>query len=133
MTFVCSVGSVPFAVSLWNNGIAFGGVMAFVFADPIVPTIDDAYRRYYGLRMAAVLFVSIFVTALVSGVFIHYLWSGLELIPSQGQAGGTAPSGYTTSLNAAFALVFLGQVYVGYWSGEDDDAPEHGDHETHAG
>lgn len=117
VTFVCSVGNVPFAVILWNNGIAFGGVMSFIFADLIVPTIDDAYRRYYGLRMAAVLFVSIFVTAVVSGIFIHYAWSGLGLIPPGGQAGGTAPSGYTTYLNAAFTLVFLGQAYVGYLGG----------------
>ncbi|MFC6989959.1 permease [Haloplanus sp. GCM10025708] len=93
VTFVCSVGNVPFAVILWNNGIAFGGVMSFIFADLIVPTIDDAYRRYYGLRMAAVLFVSIFATAVVSGVAIHYLWGGLGLIPPQGEAGGTAPRG----------------------------------------
>ncbi|WP_251343233.1 permease [Haloplanus halophilus] len=127
VTFVCSVGNVPFAVILWSNGIAFGGVMSFIFADLIVPTITDAYRRYYGLRMAAVLFVSIFVTAVVSGVAVHYLWAGIGLIPPAGEAGGTAPSGYTTYLNAAFTFLFLGQVYVGQVSdaGEADDAAEH--------
>ncbi len=123
VTFVCSVGNVPFAVILWNNGIAFGGVMSFIFADLIVPTIDDAYRRYYGLRMATVLFVSIFVTAVISGVFIHYLWSGIGLIPPQGEAGGTAPGGYTLYLNAAFSLVFLGEVWVSYL-GDDPDVGE---------
>jgi uncharacterized membrane protein YraQ (UPF0718 family) len=116
VTFVCSVGNVPFAVILWNNGIAFGGVMSFIFADLIVPTIDDAYRRYYGLRMAVVLFVSILCTAIVSGVIIHYLWSGLGLVPPQGKAGGTAPRGYMLYLNAGFSLLFLGQLYVGYVS-----------------
>ncbi|ADQ69245.1 permease [Halogeometricum borinquense DSM 11551] len=114
VTFVCSVGNVPFAVILWNNGIAFGGVMSFIFADLIVPTIDDAYRRYYGLRIAGVLFVSIFATAVVSGVVIHYLWGGLGLIPPQGQVGGTAPRGYTTWLNAGFTLVFAVQAYLMY-------------------
>jgi uncharacterized membrane protein YraQ (UPF0718 family) len=129
VTFVCSVGNVPFAVILWNNGIAFGGVMSFIFADLIVPTIDDAYRRYYGLRIAAVLFVSIFVSAVIAGVAIHYAWSGLGLIPPQGEAGGTAPSGYTRYLNAAFTLVLLAQVYVGYWADAADDVDEH----AHAG
>lgn len=129
VTFVCSVGNVPFAVILWNNGIAFGGVMSFIFADLIVPTIDDAYWRYYGLRMAAVLFVSIFVTAVVSGVFIHYLWGALELVPLQGEAGGTAPSGYTLYLNAAFTLLFLGQVALGLLGGGADvDAEPHDHH-----
>jgi uncharacterized membrane protein YraQ (UPF0718 family) len=130
VTFVCSVGNVPFAVVLWNNGIAFGGVMSFIFADLIVPTIDDAYRRYYGLRMAVVLFVSIFVTAVISGVVIHYVWSGIGLVPPQGEAGGTAPEGYTMYLNALFTLLFLGQVYVG-WGAHDDEASD--SHEAHAG
>ncbi|WP_353634896.1 permease [Halobacterium sp. NMX12-1] len=122
VTFVCSVGNVPFAVILWSNGIAFGGVMSFIFADLIVPTITDAYRRYYGLRMAAVLFVGIFVTAVVSGVAIHYAWHGLGLVPAQGEAGGTAPSGYTTYLNAAFTLVFLAELYLMYGASADEDA-----------
>jgi uncharacterized membrane protein YraQ (UPF0718 family) len=130
VTFVCSVGNVPFALILWQNGIAFGGVMSFIFADLIVPTIDDAYRRYYGLRMAAVLFVSIFVTSVVSGVFIHYLWSGVGLVPAQGELGGTAPSGYTAYLNAVFTLLFVGQIYVGYWSERGEKEP---DVRTHTG
>lgn len=129
VTFVCSVGNVPFALILWSNGIAFGGVMSFIFADLIVPTITDAYRRYYGLRMAAVLFVSIFVAAVVSGVAIHYVWAGAGLIPPAGEAGGTAPGGYTTYLNATFTLLFLGQVYVGYVS--DVDAEAVGEGHTH--
>ncbi len=124
VTFVCSVGNVPFAVILWNNGIAFGGVMSFIFADLIVPTIDDAYRRYYGLRLAGVLFVSIFITAVISGVSIHYLWSGLGLVPPQGTAGGRAPGGYTLYLNAVFTMLFLGEVYVGYWSIRRGEKPQ---------
>ncbi len=131
ITFVCSVGNVPFAVILWNNGIAFGGVMSFIFADLIVPTIDDAYRRYYGLRMAIVLFISIFITSVISGVIIHYFWDMLGLIPPQGKSGGTAPSGYTLYLNSIFSLLFLGQIYVGYWSGKEGG--ESSEHETHTG
>ncbi|MFB6174313.1 MAG: permease [Halobacteriales archaeon] len=127
VTFVCSVGNVPFAVVLWSNGIAFGGVMSFIFADLIVPTITDAYRRYYGLRMAAVLFVSIFVTAVVSGVAIHYLWAAVGLIPS-GAVGGTAPSGYTRYLNGVFTLVFLAQAAVALGGeGEAGGAGAHAD------
>ncbi|AFK21043.1 permease (plasmid) [Haloferax mediterranei ATCC 33500] len=124
ITFVCSVGNVPFAVILWNNGIAFGGVMSFIFADLIVPTIDDAYRRYYGLRLAGVLFVSIFVTAVIVGVIIHFLWGSLGLIPPQGQAGGTAPRGYTTWLNAGFTVVFAIQAYLMYGS-RSGEVPAH--------
>ena len=36
ISFVCSVGNVPLAAVLWNSGISFGGVIAFIFADLIV-------------------------------------------------------------------------------------------------
>jgi uncharacterized membrane protein YraQ (UPF0718 family) len=112
ITFVCSVGNVPFALILWKNGIAFGGVMSFIFADLIVPNITNAYRRYYGWRMALTLFFAIFFTAATAGVIIHYLWQWIGFVPESGHLGGTAPSGYTLYLNILFSLLFLAQVYI---------------------
>lgn len=127
ITFVCSVGNVPFALILWQNGIAFGGVMSFIFADLIVPNIVDAYRRYYGWRMALTLFASIFATAAVSGVLIHYLWNAAGLIPPPGELGGTAPHGYTLYLNVFFSLVFLVQLGV-HWSPVEETTTQAHDH-----
>lgn len=112
ITFVCSVGNVPFALILWKNGIAFGGVMSFIFADLIVPNITNAYRRYYGWKMALALFVAIFFTAATAGVIIHYLWQFIGLVPEPGQIGDTAPSGYTVYLNSLFTMLFLLQMYI---------------------
>src|ERR1051326_5694919 len=50
-SFVCSVGNVPLAAVLWDGGISFGGVIAFIFADLIVLPILDIYRKYYGWKM----------------------------------------------------------------------------------
>jgi uncharacterized membrane protein YraQ (UPF0718 family) len=36
LSFVCSVGNIPLAAVLWNGGISFGGVIAFIYADLIV-------------------------------------------------------------------------------------------------
>jgi hypothetical protein len=42
LSFVCSIGNVPLAAVLWNGGISFGGVVAFIFADLIiVPILVD--------------------------------------------------------------------------------------------
>jgi len=112
ITFVCSVGNVPFALILWKNGIAFSGVMAFIFADLIVPTIVHAYKRYYGWRMALTLFATIFITAAGAGVLIHYFWNFVGLVPEAGQLGGTAPTSYTLYLNLLFTLIFLIQLYL---------------------
>src|SRR5437763_16472304 len=52
LSFVCSIGNVPLAAVLWNGGISFGGVIAFVFADLLILPILDIYRRYYGWKLA---------------------------------------------------------------------------------
>ena len=50
-SFVCSIGNVPLAAVLWNGGISFGGVVAFIFADLLILPILNIYRKYYGTRM----------------------------------------------------------------------------------
>ncbi len=45
LSFVCSVGNIPLAAVLWNGGISFGGVIAFIFADLIVLPILDIYQE----------------------------------------------------------------------------------------
>lgn len=116
VTFMCSVGNVPFALVLWQNGVPFGGVLSFIYADLIIPPLVNIYRRYYGPRLAVALFGAIFVGAVVAGVAIHYLMGGLGLIPPDGQTGGTLSGEYTLVLNLLFTPVFLGQVYVAYGS-----------------
>ncbi|MFB6346893.1 MAG: permease [bacterium] len=130
ITFVCSVGNVPFALILWKNGIAFGGVMSFIFADLIVPNIVDAYRRYYGWRLALTLFAAIFVTAVASGVIIHYIWGWLGLVPPPQTVGGTAPEGYTVYLNSIFTVLFLIQLWVANRPA-NTGTDENGGHEDH--
>jgi len=43
ISFVCSIGNVPLAAVLWNGGISFGGVLAFIFADLIILPILNIY------------------------------------------------------------------------------------------
>ena len=45
LSFVCSVGNIPLAAVLWNGGISFGGVIAFIYADLIVLPIINIYRK----------------------------------------------------------------------------------------
>jgi len=124
VVFICSVGNIPFALVLWQAGIPFGGLMSFIFADLIIPNIVNMYRKYYGARLAAVLFVSIFALAAVTGVLVHYAFSFATLIPPAGEAGGTAPSDYTTVLNVVFSVVFLAEVYVTYFASSGGESDE---------
>ncbi|WP_227356048.1 permease [Haladaptatus salinisoli] len=129
ITFVCSVANVPFALVLWTSGIPFGGVMSFIYADLIVPHIVDMYRKYYGKRMAATLFVSIFAVAAVAGIVTHFAWGAINLIPKRGSTGGSVPHAYTTVLNIIFSIIFIAEVYVTYFESgsEQEEMATHGD------
>src|SRR5919202_5410171 len=74
LSFVCSVGNVPLAVVLWNGGISFGGVVAFIFADLIIIPILDIYRKYYGTRMAIYLLAVSYVAMALAGFLIGLLF-----------------------------------------------------------
>jgi uncharacterized protein len=81
--FVCSIGNVPLAAVLWNGGISFGGVIAFIFADLIVLPILDIYRRYYGLRMAAYLLATFYAAMVAAGLVVELLFDAVGLVPTQ--------------------------------------------------
>src|SRR5207253_1489147 len=83
---VCSIGNVPLAAVLWNGGISFGGVIAFIFGDLIILPILNIYRRYYGLRTAAFLFGTFYATMVAAGLAIEFLFDGLGLIPTHRHA-----------------------------------------------
>ena len=71
MSFVCSIGNVPLAAVLWNGGISFGGVVAFIFADLIVLPILNIYRKYYGRKMSLYLFVTFYLTMAIAGLIVE--------------------------------------------------------------
>jgi YHS domain-containing protein len=56
ISFVCSVGNIPLAAALWANGVAFGGVISFIFADLVILPLLLIYRRFYGTSAALRLF-----------------------------------------------------------------------------
>ena len=96
LSFVRSVGNVPLAGALWNGGISFGGVVAFVFADLIILPIVLIYRKYYGGRMALVVVGVFYATMAITGYVIELLFGGLGLIrydPSSPGRGGGDPMG----------------------------------------
>jgi uncharacterized membrane protein YraQ (UPF0718 family) len=105
ISFVCSVGNVPLAAVLWNGGISFGGVVAFLFADLIVLPIIDIYRKYYGLRIALIL-LGLFYAAMVgAGFIVELVFGAAGLIPAHRRAHVLEASvqwNYTTVLNCLF-------------------------------
>jgi len=123
VSFVCSVGNVPLAAVLWNGGISFGGVIAFLFADLIVLPILDIYRRYYGLRIALLL-LGVSYAAMAGAAYILELVFGVAgLVPPQRSAQiveARLTCSYTTWLN----IVFLGLAALLVWRFLKTGGPE---------
>src|SRR5438132_1217195 len=80
-SFVCSVGNIPLAAVLWSDGLSFGGVIAFIFADLIVLPIVAIYRKYYGGAFAARVVALMLVTMVASALVIDGIFSAAGLVP----------------------------------------------------
>jgi uncharacterized protein len=105
LSFVCSIGNVPLAAVLWNGGISFGGVIAFIFADLIVLPILNIYRKYYGPRMSLFLLGTFYLTMAAAGLLVDLLFEALGLVPTTRNAKVVEASitlNYTTVLNILF-------------------------------
>jgi len=96
------------AAVLWNGGISFGGVIAFIYADLIVLPILDIYRRYYTAEIAWLLAWTQFVSMAVAGLVVELLFKALGWIPQQRSATiaeAHVSFNYTTVLNVVFLLI----------------------------
>ena len=108
LSFVCSIGNVPLAAVLWNGGISFGGVLAFIFADLLILPILDIYRRYYGWRMAGFILVSFYLAMVAAGLVVEFLFQWLGLAPTERDAKVVTARvewNYSTYLNIVFFAV----------------------------
>lgn len=145
VSFVCSIGNVPLAAVLWNGGISFGGVVAFIFADLLILPILNIYRKYYGTRMMLTLLATFYVSMVAAGYLVELLFGATGLIPTQRHAM-VMESGiswnYTTWLNIVFLLLAAGLVLrfvrtggipMLRMMGGSPDAGHEGSHEHHAG
>jgi uncharacterized protein len=110
LSFVCSVGNVPLAAVLWNGGISFGGVVAFLFADLIVLPILNIYRKYYGLKISVALLAIFYASMAGAALVVEWVFGLLHLVPQERKAQIVEESirwNYTTVLNIVFLVLAL--------------------------
>lgn len=107
-SFVCSVGNIPLAAVLWNNGMSFGGVIAFIFADLITIPILDIYRKSYGWKMTGIILSSFYASMVGGALAIEFLFQNLGWIPADRHAQVMECAvrfNYTTVLNVVFMAI----------------------------
>ena len=83
ISFVCSIGNVPMAAALWHGGISFGGVISFIFADLIVLPLLLIYRKYYGGRLTARLFVWFYAVMVVAALLVEGIFTLFGAVPTE--------------------------------------------------
>jgi uncharacterized membrane protein YraQ (UPF0718 family) len=125
LSFVCSVGNIPLAAVLWQNGISFGGVIAFIFADLVTIPMVLVYRDYYGWKPALVYAAYLLVTIVVVGLLVDGVFVLFGLAPEPPSSAAALKSvdyfawDYTTWLNLVFLpfgawLAWLGTREAGH-------------------
>jgi uncharacterized membrane protein YraQ (UPF0718 family) len=112
LSFVCSIGNVPLAAVLWNGGISFGGVVAFIFADLIILPILNIYRKYYGRRVAAFLLVTFYATMGAAGLIVDLVFKLAGLVPTGPRHAKVTDAGITWNYTTVLNVIFLALAAV---------------------
>lgn len=113
LSFVCSVGNIPLASILWANGISFGGVISFIYADLLVIPLILIYRKYFGGRATRYIVVIFYVSMVAAGIIVDLLFAALNLIP-QGERAVSPIEHATFSWNYTTWLDFVA-IFVALW------------------
>ncbi|SEM16111.1 permease [Halomonas daqiaonensis] len=135
-TFIGSMGNIPLAAVLFENGVSFAGVMAFIFSDLVVLPVLRINATYYGWRMALYILALLLSTLVVTALLLHYGMDLLGWLPQGSGAGAITERdffavNYGFFLNLIFLAVTAGLVGL-WWKGRQDGGHHH-HHHDHGG
>jgi uncharacterized protein len=131
---------VPLAAVLWQHGLSFGGVIAFLFGDLIILPIVNIHRKYYGWRAALVLLVLFYAAMAGAALAVEWIFLALHLTPHAHAAGMAMEMGFRWDHTAVLNIVFLAIAAMLVWrffraggAGMLRHMNEPMDHESHGG
>lgn len=111
-TFIGSMGNIPLAAVLFGEGVAFAGVMAFIFSDLVVLPVLRINARYYGWKMALYILLMLFTCLVATSLLMHYGLQLFDWLPDQSQWSSPVDRdhfqlNYQFWLNVVFSLASL--------------------------
>jgi hypothetical protein len=115
VSFVCSVGNVPLAAVLWQHGLSFGGVIAFLFGDLIILPIVNIHRKYYGWRAAFRLAVLFYIAMAAAAMVVEWIFLALHLTPHAHAMNMAIDMGFRWDHTAWLNVIFLALAAVLLW------------------
>lgn len=131
-TFIGSMGNIPLAALLFDHGVSFAGVMAFIFSDLVVLPVLRINARYYGWPMALYILALLLSCLVVTSLLLHYGFLALDMLPDgSGHIRITDRDMFQLDYGFVLNVIFLiGSAVLGWfwWQGKKADA---GGHEHH--
>ncbi|HHP7230200.1 MAG TPA: permease [Xenococcaceae cyanobacterium] len=106
-TFIGSMGNIPLAAILFNNGVSFAGVMAFIFSDLVVFPVIRINAKYYGWKVALYIVGVFFAALIATAITMHYGFALFSVLPKSAASSNPQSTerfaiDYTFWLNLAF-------------------------------
>lgn len=116
-TFIGSMGNIPLAALLFDQGVSFAGVMAFIFSDLVVFPVLRINAQYYGWKMALYLLILMLTCLVCAALLMHYGFSLLSILPEQGSGKSITDRDmfkidYGFYLNIAFLVVSVVMLWL---------------------
>lgn len=123
LTFIGSMGNIPLAALLFDKGVSFAGVMAFIFSDLVVFPVLRINAKYYGWKMSLFILFLLFTSLIATSLLLHYSFDFLSLIPDASAKSITDKEhfaiDYTFFMNIGFLVISGVLIYFGFFKGKD--------------
>ena len=81
LSFIGSIGIVPFAAALWVKGVSFAAAIGIIVSDLITVPVLNLWRKFYGTRAMLYVLGVFWLAMVVSAVIIEYLFRAFGWIP----------------------------------------------------
>ena len=108
-TFIGSMGNIPLAGVLYENGVSFAGIMAFIFSDLVVLPVLRINARYYGWRMSFYILLTLLTALVLTTLGLYYFFDLISILPDQTVVNEVSREffklDYTFYLNIIFLVI----------------------------
>ncbi|MEH0153109.1 permease [Limibacter armeniacum] len=123
LTFIGSMGNIPLASLLFDKGVSFAGVMAFIFSDLVVFPVLRINAKYYGWKMSLFILFLLFSSLVITSMLLHYGFDIFGLLPEGSEKSITDKEhfkiDYTFFMNIAFVVLSGVLIYLGFYKGKE--------------
>jgi uncharacterized membrane protein YraQ (UPF0718 family) len=130
MTFIGSMGNIPIATVIASSGVTFGGIMAFIYSDLMVPPIIKVNAKYYGRKAAFYIAGVFFIAIVITAITLHGSFAALGLLPESAKQimeENPFKINYTFWFNMLFIIVTLFLLGL-FWKFKKSDIEVHMNH-----